>query len=78
MKEIMLLVTYKLKPQAREYFLGEVAAAEILQSISGMGRISIFKFRIDRSCRCLHSLLRLYRHDRLHGNTHGEHDKKCP
>ncbi len=31
MKEIMLLVTYKLKPQAREYFLGEVAAAEILQ-----------------------------------------------
>ena len=26
MKEIMLLVTYKLKPQAREYFLGEVAA----------------------------------------------------
>lgn len=31
MKEIMLLVTYKLKPQAREYFLGEVAAVEILQ-----------------------------------------------
>lgn len=31
MKEIMLLVTYKLKPQAREYFLGEVAAAGILQ-----------------------------------------------
>lgn len=31
MKEIMLLVTYKLKRQAREYFLGEVAAAEILQ-----------------------------------------------
>lgn len=31
MKEIMLLLTYKLKPQAREYFLGEVAAAEILQ-----------------------------------------------
>ena len=25
MKEIMLLVTYKLKTQAREYFLGEVA-----------------------------------------------------
>lgn len=31
MKEIMLLVTYKLKPQARDNFLGEVAAAEILQ-----------------------------------------------
>ena len=31
MKEIMLLVTYKLKPQAREGFLVEVAAAGILQ-----------------------------------------------
>lgn len=31
MKEIMLLVTYKLKPHSRDNFLGEVAAAEILQ-----------------------------------------------
>lgn len=31
MKEIMLIVTYKLKPRSREGFLGEIAAAEILQ-----------------------------------------------